>query len=385
MLEKVEQTLMNIKELKESGRIVFETVSGSHAYGTNTPKSDTDLRGFYVNPPHDYLGLSDPAGQISDEKNDITYYSLKRAFELLQTANPNMIELLWMPQDCVRFQSPVMTKLIENRDLFISKKCFHTHSGYAYAQIEKAKGQNKKVHNPQPVNRPVKEEFCWIVPDFSFDRVSMEEYKTFPCRPVPWPVYSNIKDVPSMSKYHCSALEHTSNVYRLYYYGAEAKGIFRGDDMLVCESIPIDDEIAKFAGLLIYNKQDYEKACKEWHSYWDWMKNRNEARWVDQEKGKLNYDQKNMMHCMRLLISGEHILTHGYPIVRFEGEQKDYLMKIRAGEFKYEELMTEVERRMADLEKLYNTSSIPHSVNVGKIEELYRELSEFVAEEERWY
>jgi hypothetical protein len=47
--------------------------------------------------------------------------------------------------------------------------------------------------------------------------------------------------------------------------------------------------------------------------------------------------------------------------------------------------MAEVERRMANLENLYNTSGIPHSVNVGKIEELYRELAEFVAKEERWY
>jgi hypothetical protein len=144
--------------------------------------------------------------------------------------------------------------------------------------------------------------------------------------------------------------------------------------MIVCESIPAEDEIPKFVGFLIYNQNEYEKEIKEWHSYWDWMRNRNELRWVDQEKGKLNYDQKNMCHCFRLLMSGENILTHGYPIVRFEGEQRDYLMKIRSGEFQYENLMVEVEKRMAKLEELYKTSTIPHSVNVPKIEKLYREL-----------
>jgi hypothetical protein len=89
----------------------------------------------------------------------------------------------------------------------------------------------------------------------------------------------------------------------------------------------------------------------------------------------VDFDAKNMMHCVRLLISGEHILTHNCPLVRFEGVQRDYLMGIRAGKFKYEELMAEVERRMAGLEELYKSSTIPHSVNVNKIEKLYRELA----------
>ena len=78
---------------------------------------------------------------------------------------------------------------------------------------------------------------------------------------------------------------------------------------------------------------------------------------------------------MRLLMSGENILTQGFPLVRFEGEQREYLMKIRRGEFVYEEIMAEVEKRMAKLEELYKTSTIPHSVDVPKIEKLYRELT----------
>jgi len=369
---------MNIKELKQSGRIIFECISGSHSYGLSTPKSDEDIRGLYVNPSTEYLGLNSPAGQISDEKHDITYYSLKRIFELLQTANPNMIELLWMPEDCVKISSTTMEKLIANRDLFISKKCYHTHSGYAFAQIKKAKGQNKKIHNPHPKEQPKKEDFCWIVRYFEgkdsgikINGQTVYDDDIFPCRPVP------LKDTGiNLNEFHVASLEHTSNVYRLYHYGKEAKGVFRGNDMLVCESIPIDDEHSKFQGLLIYNQDHYEKALREHKSYWDWMKNRNENRWIDQEKGNLNYDQKNMMHCMRLLMSGEHVLVQGFPIVRFEGSDRDYLMRIRSGELEYEEIMAEVEERMARLEKLYKTSEvIPNSVNIKKIDKLYRELT----------
>lgn len=372
---------MNLEELRQSGRIIFECVAGSHSYGLNNPNSDIDLRGIYVNPYTEYLGLQEPSGQISDEKNDTTYYSLKRFFELAQTANPNIIELLWMPEDTTRIMSTTMEKLIANRDLFISKKCYHTHSGYAFAQIKKCRGQNKKVHNPQPEERPKKEDFCWVI-----ESEMLKGYRdeVFPMRPVPlkemdWVYHGSgiMGEAKPMdlSKFHTAAVEHTQEVYRLYEYGDDAKGVFRGDDMLVCESIPKEDEVDRFAGVLIYSQDSYEKACRDWKSYHDWRKNRNEARWVDQEKGKLNYDQKNLMHCFRLLMSGENILTQGFPIVRFEGAQREFLMAIRSGDFEYEFLMGEVEQRMARLEELYKTSSIPNKVDQKKIDKLYRELT----------
>jgi len=385
---------MNVDQLRRSNRIIFECISGSHAYGTNVETSDVDIRGFFVVPDRDYLSLIEPPKQIGDDKHDITYYSIRRAFELLQTANPNCIELLWMPEDCVQIMTPIMEKIIENRDLFISKKCFHTHSGYAYSQIKKARGQNKKVHNQMPKERPKKEDFCFIIP---IDRGILKCDQMMPGRPV------DIKNVsfldgrkvcdPScrptkengygevfnsdmdLSQFHISSVEHSHNVYRLYIYGEESKGVFRGDDMLVCESIPKDHEIKRFVGFLIYNVDEYNKAVKDWHSYWDWMNNRNSSRWIDQEKGKLNYDQKNLMHCMRLLMSGESILKKGFPIVRFEGLEREYLMSIRNGELDYDDIMNEVDKRMSKLEDLYKTSDeIPHSVNVKKINELYMEL-----------
>ena len=370
---------MNLKLLKESNMIIYDAIGGSHAYGTNIPTSDKDVRGLFVYPEDIYLGLDEPIPQISDNKQDITYYSLKRFFELIKTANPNLIEMLWYPKDCISFCSPIMQKLIDNRDIFISKKAYYTHSSYAFAQIKKCKGSNKKVNNPQSETMPKKEDFCWLLPEFTFDSKCLrglaenQGSPLVPCRPLP---LNECKGF-DLKLFHCSALEHVPNTYRLYMYGEKAKGVFRGNDMLVCESIPIDDELDKFAGLLIYNQNEYDKAVKEWHSYWTWIRERNPSRWIDQEKGLLNYDQKNLMHTFRLLISGENILRHGFPIVRFEGEQKKYLMKIRAGEFKYEELMADVEKRMIELEVLYKTSTLPHSVNMHKIDQLYRELAQW--------
>jgi len=363
---------MNVEELKGSDMIIYDVIAGSHAYNLNVSTSDKDVRGVFMLPQEAYLELTDPPKQIGDKKHDITYYSLKRFFELIKTSNPNLIELLWMPNDCINFCSEMMRGVINQRSLFISKKAYFTHSSYAYSQIKKASGQNKMVNNPHMAIKPEKEDFCWFIPKDAFNPCEFAEGHLPPARPIPAKEYFSEGE---LEKYHASSLEHSHNIYRIYNYQEESKGIFRGDDMLVCESIPLDDEYSHFEGLLIYNKDLYEKSVKDYKRYNEWMKNRNEKRWIDQETGIVQYDCKNMMHCMRLLISGENILKKGFPIVRFEGLEREYLMSIRNGELDYDDIMSEVDKRMSKLEDLYKTSdAIPHSVNIKKINELYMEL-----------
>jgi predicted nucleotidyltransferase len=362
---------MNIQELKSSDRIIFEAVGGSHAYGIATPNSDLDIRGVFKNPQFEYMGLEIPSDQITDKKHDVVYYSLKRFFELLMLANPNIIEFLFMPEDCIKITSSIMQKLIANRNLFISKKTYYTHSGYAFAQIKKAKGQYKMVNNPCSIDPPKKEDFCWAILDKHVHTL-LNRNKLYPCqyRPVPIQTCSSL----DLTKCHVAALEHVPNTFRLYAYGDQAKGVFRGNGMLVCESIPLEDE-TKCIGLLIYNQNEYEKAQVEHKKYWEWVNTRNESRWIDQEQGKLDFDQKNMCHCMRLLYSGENILLHGEPIVRFTGDKLQYLMDIRYGKVQYDSIMKEVEIKMKQLEDLYETSLIPYSVDRDKIDSLYKEVS----------
>lgn len=366
---------MNIEMLKKSGYIIFDAISGSHSYGTNIETSDVDTRGIFRMPKEAYLSFKDIVQEVSNESEDIKYFELRKFLKLASECNPNIIELLFLPEDCITYKTPAMDKLLENRNLFISKKAYHTFSGYAYSQISKATGANKMVNHPELFTKPVKEDFCWIIPECTFntDFLKMQPSVKMPARPI------SIKEIDGLdlSKYHVAALEHVPNTYRLYYYGDSAKGVFRGDDMLVCESIPMDDELDKFIGLLIYNKHEYEKALAQNRKYNDWIANRNEARWVDQEKGLLAYDQKNMMHCVRLLWSGKNILTNGEPIVRFKGEQLNYLMSIRRGELKYDTLIELVEKEMLELKEIVDKScNLQWGCNINKLDELYKELVE---------
>ena len=80
-------------------------------------------------------------------------------------------------------------------------------------------------------------------------------------------------------------------------------------------------------------------ACRH-KNYWPWRRERNDARWQQQERGELDFDAKNMMHTVRLLLSGRSLMESGKPMVRFEGEQLALLMSIREGRRTFDEIMT---------------------------------------------
>ena len=69
---------MDISTLKQSGSIIFECISGSKAYGLDTPASDTDIRGVYILPQDQFYSLN-YIEQISNETNDIVYYELRNS------------------------------------------------------------------------------------------------------------------------------------------------------------------------------------------------------------------------------------------------------------------------------------------------------------------
>lgn len=49
---------MTINDLRTKGLIILECISGSKAYGLDTPTSDTDIKGVFILPKEDYYGLN---------------------------------------------------------------------------------------------------------------------------------------------------------------------------------------------------------------------------------------------------------------------------------------------------------------------------------------
>jgi len=358
---------MNVPMVEKNGWLIYNVLTGSRAYGTSNPDSDYDYRGIFALPVLERIRLTQLPEEVSGDptRPDLTYYELAKFLRLAADCNPNIIELLFMPQDCIQVCTPAMQLVLDNRAAFVSTKAYHTFSGYAYAQIEKMRGQNKFVNNPQPVEHPKRENFCRFI-----GRGSMVS-ETAPCRPRPYAEALSDNGYP-LEMCHAAKLEYVKDTYRLYFYGDEARGVFR-DGNIACESIPVEDE-SRFVGMLVYNKDEYEKAVSMWRSYWTWMENRNPVRWKDQESGKVDYDCKNAMHCIRLLLSGESILATGEPIVRFHGARLQLLLDVLHGEWEYERVMAYVEKKMADLGQLKIDSKLPRASDMTVIERVFREI-----------
>jgi hypothetical protein len=144
--------------------------------------------------------------------------------------------------------------------------------------------------------------------------------------------------------------------------------------MLVFDSIP-KEERESALGMMTYQQNGYESSLKKWKEYWDWMKKRNQARWEDYDGKQFDFDRKNMLHTIRLMLSAENIIKNGEPIVRFTGENLTYLRKIREGSFSYDELMELTTEKMNFIDSNKDVCSLPESSNKEKINKIFQELA----------
>lgn len=137
--------------------------AGSHAYGTNTPTSDLDVRGIMIPPSDYYLGMKrveqyQEAGDGTETKPDLVVYELRKYLNLAADANPNILELLFCDDSDVLKLSPAGEMLRASRHLFLSKKARHTFSGYAMSQLKKIESHRRWLLHP-PSAPPCRADF----------------------------------------------------------------------------------------------------------------------------------------------------------------------------------------------------------------------------------
>ena len=125
---------------------------GSVAHGMYVPKSDPDsiddkdVMGVYIAALEHYLGFGgkDVYEQWEGEW-DCVFYELRKFTGLLLNSNPNVLSLLWLKPNGIIYESPLGQRLRANRDLFVTKKAYHSFSGYAHAQFKKMISFNQEA------------------------------------------------------------------------------------------------------------------------------------------------------------------------------------------------------------------------------------------------
>jgi len=342
---------MTIQNLKSQNLILFEVISGSKSFGLNTPTSDTDIKGVYYLPKEKFFGL-EYVPQIANATNDEVYYEIGRFVELLLKNNPNILEILATPEDCILYKHPLMEQL-QLQD-FLSKLCKDSFAGYAMTQIKKARGLNKKIVNPMAKEKKSLLDFCHVLK--GYDTVllpaflSEKQWKQEQCGLISLPnskgMFALFHDATNTSGYKGIVQKENSNEVSL-------------------SSIPKGKEPI---GYLSVNQDGYSKYCKEYTEYWEWIEKRNKERYnTNQQHGK-NYDSKNMMHTIRLLQTAEQILSAGKLNIKVPNREE--LLAIKAGEMEYDALLEMADDLIASIEKHHATSTLPERPDTEKAVEV---------------
>ncbi|MEM9299426.1 MAG: hypothetical protein AAGA64_13705 [Bacteroidota bacterium] len=121
-----------------------------------------------------------------------------------------------------------------------------------------------------------------------------------------------------------------------------------------------------------FNKSAYSKYCKDYKEYWEWVEKRNDTRYQNTLDHGKNYDAKNMMHTIRLLNMCEEIGKSG--ILNVRRKDKDYLLRIKRGEFQYNELVQLAETKIDSINEAYENSSLPDQPNFNELNKVLVEI-----------
>lgn len=394
---------LDISDLNKENLILYKYIRGSVAYNLNTEDSDVDMGGVYMSPIENVLDLGfDYQEQVSDEKNDVVFYEIKRYLHLLIKSNPNMLESLFIPKEFIIGEvHPIMQKIIDNREHFVSKSCIHSLVQYSKSQIEKARGLNKKCHvDPQKVVRKLpidfvytpynqgstnisdwlkyrglKQEFCGVVninnmKDFYGLHYDFGQHK----ESIGLVYDDNNEEMVKLTK---QFIEHTNSIeldYKLVYENHIPNKIgYRGiigenSNEIRLSSIPKGE---KFICYISYNKDGYTTHCKKYKEYKDWEEKRNSIRF--ENNLKFNYDTKNISHCVRLLTMAKEILNNeGFNVKRTH--DRDFLMAIKKGKYEYDYIMDYTVKLKSEIEELFKTSSLQEECDLDFVNGLLMDI-----------
>ena len=314
-------------EPRLGNRIILLGISGSYGYGTNREGSDVDFRGVTLNLPSDLIGLT-TFEQFEDRTTDTVIYGFNKLVSLLINCNPNTIELLGLDDNQYYIKSELGQRLLDNRNLFLSKRAAASFGHYADAQLRRL--QNAIVR----------------------DSLSQSEREQHILR----------SGGHALEDFNIRQQEEDRNNTRLYIDTAVTEGL--------------ETEIFLDADLKHYPLRRYTDMMNTLNSVvrdYDKVGKRNHKK----DEKHLN---KHAMHLIRLFMMGIDILQNGEIRTHRPKDDLTLLMSIRDGEYMEEgrlsngfyDILADYEDRFEQVER---TSTLPDNPDMDKIEELVEDIN----------
>lgn len=362
-------------------RIIYETVVGSRAYGTNLDETaDYDRAGVMIPGKEFFLGLDKFEQFQGFPEKDRVIYDIRKILKLMADNNPNCLDLLWAPERCLIKTTPYWEKIKDQRDIFLSKRCRHTFSGYAQAQLLRIKTHRKFLLNP-PTKEPTREDF------------GLKPMSIFPTAQLKAIIFSTLGNflIEEDKENFLGELDDIYGDYIIPLFGRYVKEDRR---ILAMEYLQVGvksqantlrslgDTYIKAEYLEEAEKElKYYHANKEWEQYVSWKAHRNKVRAALEIK--FGYDPKHAMHLIRLYRQGYEILETGKVNVDRTGIDAEELRGIRQGSWPFDKVEEYAKSMDAKLDALYKTSFLPKTPQHDKIRNLCVDTVELFLRKER--
>lgn len=314
--------------------IILLTLGGSHAYGTNIEGSDVDIRGCALNSKEEIL-TNKNFEQFASDDPDTTIYSFNKLVSLLSNVNPNTIELLGNKPEHYLYLSPIGKELIDNRHLFLSKKCIYSFGGYANQQLRRLDNKAARL-------------------------VSQSEQE----------------------RHILKSIEHASVTFKERYFEMDDDAIKLYIDKSNREEY--DTEIFMDVHLTHYPLRDYKSMWSDMNTV---VKEYSKIGKRNQNAIEHNKLAKHMMHLVRLYLMCLDILNNG-EIITYREKDHDFLMEIRNGKYLDEnrqpipEFFKIVDDLEAKLDIAKTTTSLPNHPDYKKINEFVASVNERIVKNE---
>lgn len=158
LLKKLEQQHLISPPPWLSDNMLYANIHGSEMYGCATDTSDKDIYGICI-PPVRYLfphtegwinGFGSPptfenwqkhAIEFGNKKYDFQVFNVTRFLWLAMDGNPNVLECLFAPQDCVLHQVQAFQPILDHKCELLTQKTIPRFRGYAISQLHKMKSK----------------------------------------------------------------------------------------------------------------------------------------------------------------------------------------------------------------------------------------------------
>lgn len=417
---------LTFENIENNNLLLYKYIRGSHAYGLNTETSDIDEGGIFIAPVEIINGLPERyISQISDDRHDTVWYEVGRYLELLTKSNPTMLESLFVPDRCILYKHPIMDKIIEKRDIFITKDAVKSIFGYAKSQIEKARGLNKKIVNPI-TERKTPIDFC-----YTFINQGSEPITNFLDKRGLKQIYCGLNHISNMNQMYGVFYDYPQHI-RMEWKSAEefANDVIKYEGLDDTEYNEVTERVLPILGYIVscgfdeyltdilgfnllvkiynnlkpkgyhgiqkedgtstyvhldsivkgdapiccmsYNDDGFQTHCRQYKEYQEWVNKRNPQRYLE-NKDK-NFDRKNMTHCIRLITMAIEMLDGKGFLVDRTNIDREFLMSVRTGDATYDELMEYVNKLKDQLDDKLKVSSLPEHVNKEEVNNLLIEI-----------